>query len=237
MLHVPSRGENLMNNKNKFCWPFVSASFSIALMLAISGCSKTATQDQTAPADQSQNTAAPDQPQQAEASGNLVQTSAEQPMGGNYSDRNSNDSSYNDDYDSDYNDSSYGQPALYSDQPPPELPEYQQPEIAGEGYIWTPGYWSYGDGGYYWVPRAWVQAPEVGYLWTPGYWAYYGNRYRFHSRYWGRHMGYYGGINYGFGYVGIGYQGGYWNGDRFNYNRSVNNVTNVSNVTVYNRTV
>jgi len=52
----------------------------------------------------------------------------------------------------------------------------------------------------------------------------------------GRHIGYYGGINYGYGYVGVGYQGGYWNGDRFDYNRSVNNV-NITNVQVYNRTV
>ena len=23
------------------------------------------------------------------------------------------------------------------------------------GLIWTPGYWAYGDDGYYWVPGAW----------------------------------------------------------------------------------
>jgi hypothetical protein len=61
-------------------------------------------------------------------------------------------------------------------------------------------------------------------------------RYHYHYGFWGRHIGYYGGVNYGFGYVGVGYQGGYWNGDRFNYNRSVNNVT-ITNVQVYNRTI
>lgn len=36
--------------------------------------------------------------------------------------------------------------------------------------------------------------------------------------------------------MGVGYQGGYWNGNRFDYNRAVNNV-NVNNVQVYNRTI
>ena len=34
---------------------------------------------------------------------------------------------------------------------PPELPVYDQPEIPGPGYIWTPGFWGYGPEGYYWV--------------------------------------------------------------------------------------
>jgi hypothetical protein len=55
--------------------------------------------------------------------------------------------------------------------------------------------------------------------------------------YWGPTVGFYGGINYGFGYFGFGYAGGYWNNGLFYYNRAVNNV-NVQNITnVYNRTV
>ena len=76
----------------------------------------------------------------------------------------------------------------------------------------------------------------MGYLWTPGYWGFFGEMYRYNYGFWGQHIGYYGGINYGFGYVGTGYQGGYWSGNRFNYNRSVNNV-NITNVNVYNRTI
>jgi hypothetical protein len=37
-------------------------------------------------------------------------------------------------------------------------------------------------------------------------------------------VGFYGGINYGYGYFGRGYEGGRWEGDRFLYNRAVNNV-------------
>ena len=37
-------------------------------------------------------------------------------------------------------------------------------------------------------------------------------------------MGYYGGINYGYGYSGVGYEGGRWEGNHFVYNTSVNNV-------------
>ena len=34
---------------------------------------------------------------------------------------------------------------------PPPIPVYAQPPIPAPGYLWTPGYWAYGDG-YYWVP-------------------------------------------------------------------------------------
>lgn len=120
---------------------------------------------------------------------------------------------------------------------PPALPVYVQPMCPGAGYIWTPGYWAYGDDGYYWVPGTWVLAPEPGFLWTPGYWGWGGGVYLWHRGYWGPHVGFYGGINYGFGYTGVGFVGGEWRGREFFYNRSVNNV----NVTVihntFNRTV
>ena len=119
---------------------------------------------------------------------------------------------------------------------PPALPVYVQPACPGDGYIWTPGYWAYGPDGYYWVPGTWVLAPEPGLLWTPGYWGWGGNAYIWHGGYWGPHVGFYGGINYGFGYFGAGYAGGYWHGRDFYYNRSVNNV-NVTNVHIYNKTV
>jgi len=118
---------------------------------------------------------------------------------------------------------------------PPPLPVYEQPFCPGDGYIWTPGYWVYGDYGYFWVPGTWVLVPEPGFLWTPGYWGWGDGVFVFHEGYWGPHIGFYGGINYGFGYGGVGYDGGYWNNGAFFYNRSVNNVTNVRNV--YNKTV
>jgi hypothetical protein len=118
---------------------------------------------------------------------------------------------------------------------PPPLPVYEQPLCPGDSYIWTPGYWAYADQGYFWVPGTWVLAPEPGFLWTPGYWGWGDSAFVFHEGYWGPEVGFYGGINYGFGYVGVGYQGGYWNNGAFFYNRSVNNVTNVKNV--YSKTV
>ena len=114
--------------------------------------------------------------------------------------------------------------AEYADQPPPPLPQYDQPPAPEDNYIWTPGYWAWGPGGYYWVPGAWCPPPYYGALWTPPYWGYYGGRYGFHHGYWGAHIGYYGGVDYGFGYIGIGYFGGYWNHNNFYYNRSVTNV-------------
>ena len=122
---------------------------------------------------------------------------------------------------------------------PPALPVYEQPVCPGEGYIWTPGYWYWDDDDedYYWVPGTWVLAPEVGFLWTPGWWGWGGDVFLWHEGFWGAEVGFYGGINYGFGYFGEGYEGGRWDNGRFFYNRSVTNV-NVTNIhNVYNTTV
>jgi hypothetical protein len=120
---------------------------------------------------------------------------------------------------------------------PPALPVYVQPPCPGDGYLWTPGYWAWADGDYYWVPGTWVLAPEPGLLWTPGYWAWEDVRFVFHEGYWGPHVGFYGGINYGFGYGGVGFEGGYWQSGRFYYNRAVANVSGTSVHNVYTKTV
>ena len=120
---------------------------------------------------------------------------------------------------------------------PPPLPVYEQPPIPGPGYLWVPGYWSYGPYGYFWVPGTWVEPPAVGLLWTPGYWGWSEGFYVWSPGYWAPQIGFYGGVNYGFGYPGRGYEGGYWRDNRLWYNREVNNVTNVNITNVYNRTV
>ena len=107
---------------------------------------------------------------------------------------------------------------------PPILPVYEQPPCPDEGLMWVPGYWAYGEDGYYWVPGTWVPAPYEGALWTPPYWGWEGGFYIFHPGYWGRHVGYYGGVNYGFGYMGVGFVGGMWRGHHFDYNRAVMHV-------------
>jgi hypothetical protein len=123
---------------------------------------------------------------------------------------------------------------------PPDLPVYEQPICPAEGYIWTPGFWAWDEDydDYYWVPGTWVLAPEVGFLWTPGYWAWGGSGFVFYEGYWSFQLvGFYGGINYGYGYFGRGYEGGRWDGDRFFYNRAVNNVNVTIIHNVYNTTV
>jgi hypothetical protein len=135
--------------------------------------------------------------------------------------------------------SAFGQVRISVTFGPPALPVYEQPLCPGDGYIWTPGYWAWSDddGDYYWVPGTWVSAPEVGYLWTPPYWAWNDGAFVFYDGYWGPHVGFYGGINYGFGYFGDGFEGGRWDSGRFFYNRSVTNV-NITNIhNVYNTTV
>ena len=121
---------------------------------------------------------------------------------------------------------------------PPALPGYVQPPLPAPGYIWTPGYWAYGDAGYYWVPGVWIAPPRMGLLWTPGYWGFFGGAYRWNAGYWGPHVGFYGGVNYGFGYGGIGFFGGEWRGGVFAYNSAVANFGGVHVTNVYvDRTV
>ncbi len=120
---------------------------------------------------------------------------------------------------------------------PPALPVYVQPVCPEPGYHWIPGYWAYGPDGYYWVPGTWVEPPVVGVLWTPGYWGWRNGFYIWNGGYWGPHVGFYGGINYGFGYTGVGFAGGYWRNNAYYYNRSVTNI-NVTNIhNTYNTTV
>jgi hypothetical protein len=121
--------------------------------------------------------------------------------------------------------------------PPPELPVYDQPPIPAPGYIWTPGYWGGSASGYFWVPGTWVQPPSVGLLWTPGYWGWHEGIYTWSAGYWGPHIGFYGGVNYGFGYTGLGYEGGHWENGVFAYNRTVNNFGGVRITNVYEKTV
>jgi WXXGXW repeat (2 copies) len=132
---------------------------------------------------------------------------------------------------------SFAQVAISVAIAPPALPVYAQPPCPVEGYMWTPGYWGWRTEGYYWVPGVWVAPPRPGVFWTPGYWGFAGGLYGWHAGYWGPHVGFYGGINYGFGYGGVGFWGGRWVGERFAYNTAVVNVnTTVVHNTYIDRT-
>ncbi|MGD0721353.1 MAG: hypothetical protein ABR970_09965 [Roseiarcus sp.] len=126
---------------------------------------------------------------------------------------------------------------IRSDVPPPPLPVYDQPAIPSPGYLWTPGYWAWNNYEYYWVPGTWVEPPHEGLLWTPGYWGFVDGVYAFNAGYWGPHVGFYGGVSYGFGYGGVGYEGGYWNNGAFFYNRTVNHIGAGVTVNVYEKAV
>ena len=122
---------------------------------------------------------------------------------------------------------------------PPALPVYVQPPCPEPGYLWSPGYWAWDDdaGSYYWVPGTWVLPPQVGFLWTPGYWGWGDGVYLWHAGYWGPHVGFYGGVHYGFGYDGAGFEGGYWHRGVFMYNRAVVHVGPTFVTNVYSRPV
>ena len=64
-----------------------------------------------------------------------------------------------------------------------------------------------------------------------------GGLYGWHGGYWGPHVGFYGGVNYGFGFGGVGFVGGEWRGGVFAYNSAVANFGSVHVTNVYeNRT-
>ena len=134
---------------------------------------------------------------------------------------------------------SFGQVDVTVSFGPPALPVYDLPPCPGDGYLWTPGYWAWDpDDGYYWVPGTWVEPPEAGMLWTPGWWGWEDSGFIFHRGYWGPEVGFYGGINYGFGYFGEGFAGGRWDGRVFRYNTAVLNVnTTIIHNTYVDRTV
>jgi flagellar biosynthesis GTPase FlhF len=59
----------------------------------------------------------------------------------------------------------------------------------------------------------------------------------FNEGYWGMSVGFYGGIDYGFGYFGNGYEGGRWENGHFFYNTAVNHVDANAIHNVYNTRV
>ena len=63
-----------------------------------------------------------------------------------------------------------------------------------------------------------------GCLWTPPYWDFDNGRYRFHHGYWASRVGFYGGVDYGFGYPGSGYYGGHWDNGKFADNVATTNA-------------
>ena len=123
--------------------------------------------------------------------------------------------------------------------PPPPLPIYDQPPLPGYGFLWMPGYWSWDDGigDYFWVPGTWVAPPRPGLLWTPPYWGWSRGRYLFYNGYWAPEVGYYGGINYGYGYTSAGFFGGEWRGGRYFYNRDAINIGSARIATVFSRPI
>jgi hypothetical protein len=117
---------------------------------------------------------------------------------------------------------------------PPELLTYDQPICPGDGYIWTPGYWA-SDTAYYWYPGHGWWLPNQGSFGRPAIGGWGGAGFIFNEGYWGPSVGFYGGIDYGFGYFGHGYEGGPWQNGHFFYNTAVNHVDGLHNV--YNERV
>jgi len=88
---------------------------------------------------------------------------------------------------------------------PPQIPVYAQPPSPGEAFVWAPGHWGRNPSGYAWIEGSWLMPPSPGMLWTPGYWRPQPGGFAWQAGRWGTTVGYYGGVNYGFGYMGSGF--------------------------------
>ena len=106
---------------------------------------------------------------------------------------------------------------------PPALPVYAQPPapataISGPpatGPTATPAITGFP------APGSSLRSPAISG--RPATGAMQGGFYGWHAGYWGPHIGFYGGVNYGFGYGGVGFYGGEWRGNHFFYNGAVVN--------------
>ena len=123
---------------------------------------------------------------------------------------------------------------------PPVLPVYAQPPMPEEGYVWTPGYWQWlAAPGYLWVPGTWGISPPVVNVLRRRLYVGMGRRTSTFSIMvsLGPRVGFYDGVNYGYGYSGSGYQGGRWDGGHFIYNSGVNNFGSVHASNTYRQNV
>jgi hypothetical protein len=59
----------------------------------------------------------------------------------------------------------------------------------------------------------------------------------FHTGFWGATVGFYGGVNLGFGYGGSGFEGGRWQGPDFHYNRSLTHLGGLTTLKSYDQPV
>jgi len=82
--------------------------------------------------------------------------------------------------------------------------------------MWTPGFGKrVRPEGYYWVPGTWVSTSLRRRALDPRNWGWANGAYAFNEGYWGPHIGFYGAVNYGFGYgasdlkAGNGANGGF----------------------------
>lgn len=90
----------------------------------------------------------------------------------------------------------------------------------GHGFIWVPGYWSWGGRGYHWVHGGWHRPPHYGYHWVPPYWSQGHGGHRWVDGQWRHrdlgwsHRGYWGQHRRFDGHRSHGWQGRDWRGHR-----------------------
>lgn len=68
--------------------------------------------------------------------------------------------------------------------PPPQKAEMPQDVNDARSQIWRPGYWSYGDLGYEWIPGRVIDRPAPTAVWSPDHWAQHTYGWAFECGHW-----------------------------------------------------
>ena len=107
--------------------------------------------------------------------------------------------------------------------PPPPLPVYAQPPLRRRTTSGTPATGA-GERSVLLGSGNLVAGASARPVLDAGVLASLARRLRLEPSYWGSSVGFYGGVNYGFGYYGTGFVAGVWAGNNFRYNTAVANV-------------
>lgn len=67
----------------------------------------------------------------------------------------------------------------------PPAVRYEPVPVARVGYVWTPGYWDWRHGKYYWVRGQYVRHRH-GYAYQPASWVEHGGQWRYVAPAWNR---------------------------------------------------
>ena len=78
----------------------------------------------------------------------------------------------------------FAQVGIYIGRTPPPMRYEVEGPMPGPGYVWTEGYWAWGDGRYEWRRGAWQRPPYEGAYWSHPHYDHYQQGWAVHEGHW-----------------------------------------------------